>query len=138
MPFTIPVNETMEPVDSPYDALNRVSSEDAAKAEFRAALANSIGTVFHWLVDPPDGKKRRLDANTVGRRVIAAPWLLKPDLLDSPSLSELSDQLGVSDSIMSRYAAQFRDRTGIKNRMQRSDATRSLMRRSHTADSSKN
>ncbi|WP_157837090.1 helix-turn-helix transcriptional regulator [Geminisphaera colitermitum] len=134
-----PIRHAHDYVDFDYDAVEE--AEGAAQqpdgGENFASLAHGLGEFCHMLTMPdlsagtPHPKPP--DARTVGLRTIAALWVLKPDALDGISMHQLSKRLGCTDTILSRYACQFRDRFGIAARGGRSEKTRSLMRKVHRA-----
>lgn len=109
-----------------------------ARADAFEEMARGIGEFCMFLAGQDTratkagaGATKALNPETVGLRTIAALWVLRPDAVGALPLLEMSKRLGVSDSILSRYAAQFRDRFGIKGRAQRSTTTRELMKRAH-------
>ena len=96
------------------------------------ALKAAVGVLAEWCarINPRTGK---LAPATTGLRAIALTWAVKPAALGTPapSMHQLSKRLGCTDTILSRYATEFRERFGIKSRGQRSDETRQRMRRAH-------
>jgi hypothetical protein len=125
--------------DFDYDAVDGAhGGEDDTGGDMQTAvLVHALSELCRWLAQIDDDRappalgveRKPIDAKTVGLRTLAALWVLRPELLGGVPLIRLSQDLGVTDTILSRYACAFRDRFGLKGRGQRSNATRELMRR---------
>jgi hypothetical protein len=125
--------------DFDYDAVDgtHAGENDNTGGAQTAALVHALGELCRWLAQVDDdgtppalGSGRKvIDAKATGLRTLAALWVLRPELLGVFTLTRLSEELGVTDTILSRYACAFRDRFGLKGRGQRPNATRELMRR---------
>lgn len=109
--------------DFDYPALE---ADDVDEPEMER-LGLALAEIFSWQAGGRADAKQ-LRPQTVGLRAIAALWVVRPALIGAPSLLQLSKRLGCSDSILSRYASEFRDRYRIKGTGQRSDRTRAKMR----------
>ncbi|EIP96855.1 hypothetical protein OpiT1DRAFT_01280 [Opitutaceae bacterium TAV1] len=133
-----PIRHAHDYVDFDYDAVDGDDAEEQdGGSESFADLVHGLGEFCHMLTTPDlssgSPHPKPPDARTVGLRTIAALWALKPDALGGISMHQLSKQLGCTDTILSRYACQFRDRFGIPARGGRSEETRARMRKVHRA-----
>ncbi len=80
--------------------------------------AEAFRVLVTWLIAP--GQRTRGTAKSIAQRTVVAGWVLSPALFEgSPSLTRLAKQMGIHKVILSRHAAAFSKRFGIRNRAQR-------------------
>lgn len=127
-----PEDEHIDPseLNHPTDGLNFEGLDKAQSDEVWARASKGLACFFEFL----SGRSRsRLFGSPehircVGLRAIAVIWCIRPELLGSPTQHALSLRLGVTDTILSRYATEFRDKYNFKAPAQRSETTRARMR----------
>lgn len=54
----------------------------------------------------------------IGRRVLAALWVVTPDVVGDVSASELGRRVGVHKALISETVCEFTRRFGVRNRFQ--------------------
>ena len=104
-------------VDFHYDEVDRnlagnptMDDEDA----YREKLTLAMSTLFDWIISdmrPP----------LIGRRVIAAAWVVNPKRFGNASLRKLAKDLGCSIAHLSEMTAEFSRAFAISNRYQSHD-----------------
>ena len=98
------------------EAIDDFSPEDRQK------LAEALQVVFQWAAKgarTQTGRAVKSPLEIIGRRMVAAAWVLSPDYIDgSPSLTTLARKLGYSKYTLSILASEFSRRFGITNRPQ--------------------
>ena len=102
--------------DSVYAGLGEAGSRDDAE---RLALA--LRRLLQWMlqVDYNLTASPLMPDTLIGRRVVALAWVTNPDLFpDSPSLRQLSRQLGITAPILAALTGEVCREFGIQNRAQ--------------------
>jgi hypothetical protein len=100
---------TVEP-DIYRDEPEQESNHDASGAQLALLL---------WLKADYCDNISNQSAERIGRRVIAAMWVINPGLFDgTPSLTTLAKRIGMDHTGLSRLVAEVTRELGIKNRAQ--------------------
>jgi hypothetical protein len=89
--------------------------------DFSAAAEVMLG-VFEFVFAHGEGKRPRW--KTAFRKFASVAWLLQPGLLDHASLRRIAPELGVTRAAMSKLIQSFGDRHGLRNVLQKPEATR--------------
>lgn len=122
----------MEPTSQfNYDEVERAIDGQPAADPSAEMATTALSGLMSWQVSRAILGKKHVCVQTVGLRTVAALWVIRPDLFGGCSLSELASRIksrGVTDTILSRYATEFRDQFNFKGRGQRPDETRARMR----------
>ena len=113
-------------VEFDYDAIDATPAQEA-QADGMADLIRALSGFSQFLIDPQARSLSCIDASLVGRRVVMAMWVMRPDVIDNRSLTQLSRELGVSEAALCKIARRFSQRFGIKGRSQFTAATRRRM-----------
>ena len=101
-------------VDFHYDEVDRnlagnptMDDEDA----YREKLTMAMSTLFDWIISD-------MRPHLIGRRVIAAAWVVNPKRFGNASLRKLAKDLGCSIAHLSEMTAEFSRAFAISNRYQ--------------------
>jgi hypothetical protein len=82
-----------------------------------ALLGETLNRIFAYLLNGR-AASRHLD-RTIGRRVIAMIWVVRPDLIEgTPSLARIARQLGETRAGLSKQACEFSRLFGVVSRGQ--------------------
>jgi hypothetical protein len=118
------LNPRIDPMDGrtedfDWAALATMLGEDArdgfTQPDF-ALLAETLNRLFAYLLH---GRANRHIDRTIGRRVIAMIWVIRPDLINgTPSLAKIAKRIGVTRAGLSKQAAQFTRAFGLVSRAQ--------------------
>ena len=78
-------------------------------------ISDILRELIYWMTD--GNRNRRGYSDTVARRVIAMAWVLRPEIFEGNSLTQICKANGIrmNPKAFSVYATQFADRYGIRH-----------------------
>lgn len=111
--------------DFDLDAVEAAFGEQGLSSTDRDKLARALAFILDWLLKVDLSRHDAL--KSIGRRAVAMAWVLDPERfkcgnkLQSPSLTSLARQLGMTAANLSPDAADFSRITSLSNRFQGHD-----------------
>jgi hypothetical protein len=83
-------------------------------------MARALRGLLEWLAAPLTARNNDSDEKLrlIGRRVLAALWVVGPDALGNVSASALGRKVGIHKALMSETVCEFTRRFGVRNRYQ--------------------
>jgi hypothetical protein len=116
------IPDNVDPLDAPdqdfdWDELYGRLSEDAEGPQHDPELAQTVVRLLQLLIPPNTGQ--RLQAKSLGLRLIALAWLLNPGYFEgSPSLRTLAKRCGIRIASLANYTGHYSRLLGWRNRAQ--------------------
>lgn len=96
-----------------FDAVERAFGELRDDPDQRERLVTAMRFLFDWMIR---GDLRRTCAlRVIGKRALAAAWVVDPARFNNDSLRSIAKQLGCTAANISPLTAQFSRLTGIVN-----------------------
>ena len=88
------------------DVASEIDPAEIAPADKIKISAEILEEIFIFLTD---NFNRNLTFDSIGRRVIAVLWRMRPDLLPEPSLEKIAKRMGGTRAALSLYTVAFDD-----------------------------
>lgn len=116
------IPDNVDPLDAPdqdfdWDELYGRLSEGVEGPQTDPELAQTVVRLLQLLLPPNTGQ--RLQAKSLGLRLIALAWLLNPGYFEgSPSLRTLAKRCGIRLASLANYTGHYSRLLGWRNRAQ--------------------
>jgi hypothetical protein len=116
------IPDNVDPLDAPdqdfdWDKLYEHLNEGVKGPQTDPELAQAVVRLLHLLLPPKTGQ--RLQAKSLGLRLIALAWLLNPGYFEgSPSLRTLAKRCGIRLASLANYTGHYSRLLRWRNRAQ--------------------
>ena len=102
------------------EVVARLDGEQSSPADSEKLML-AVALLFDWFFkfDLPITNARYF--SILGKRVVAAAWVINPNRLAGDSLKSIAKQTGISPVVLSRLTADFTKKFKISNHYQKHD-----------------
>jgi hypothetical protein len=125
---------TPEPTYVPDIAREIDGETDEPQATSFSMAAEGLREILALVFAKRKGSDAPVKLDLVFRRFICLVWVVRPELLDCASLSELSTHLHVTRAALSKMVINYRDAFGIRNPLMKTESAREIYSQAQKRD----
>jgi hypothetical protein len=114
---------TPEPTYTP-DLAREIDGESDEQVTGLSVAADGLREILTLVFAKRKGSDAPVKLDLVFRRFICLVWVVRPELLDCASLSELSTHLHVTRAALSKMVRNYSDAFGIRNPLMKTESAR--------------